>query len=75
MSRILRREYVLSVEYLEASSRRRRISAIIASPPGAGGRPSGRWMTRAAAGAQALELRRLLAEALPDAGILVADVR
>lgn len=70
----MRREYMLVIEYTDDLQIGRRIVAVVTPPPLPGSGVFGSRLDRTAAGGHALEVRRILSEALPDGSILVAEI-
>ncbi len=70
----MRIEYIILLDYLDASRKERKLSAVITAPPAPGGQTPWNRMNRAAAGKNALEVKGILAEALPTSAVFVADV-
>ncbi len=70
----MRMEYIILLDYLDASQKGRKLSAVLTTPPAPGGQTSGNRMNRAAAGKNAVAVKGILAEALPTSAVFVADV-
>jgi len=70
----MRREYIILFDYLDASQKERELSAVLTTPPTAGGQISGHRLNRMAASNNAVAIKGILAEALPTSAVFVADV-
>jgi len=70
----MRREYIIFLNYLDASQKERKLSAVLTPPLHPSGRISGNRLNRTAASKHAIEVKETLAEALPISGVFVADV-
>jgi len=70
----MRKEYIILLNYLDASRKERKLSAVPMPPPHPSGRISGNRLNRTAASEHAMEVKGILAEALPVSGVFVADV-
>lgn len=70
----MRREYIILLDYLDASQKERRLSAILMPPPQPSGRISWNRLNRTAMMEHAMEIKRIFAETLPVSGVLVSDV-
>jgi len=73
-SSTMRREYIILLDYLDASQKERRLSAVLMPPPSPGGRTSWNPLTRTATREHAKEIKGILAEALPVSGVFISDV-
>ena len=70
----MRREYIILLNYLDASQKERRLSAVLTPPPPPSGRVSVNRLDRAAASKYATEVKGILTGALPERCVFVADV-
>lgn len=70
----MRREYIILLNYLDASQKERRLSAVLVPPPSPSDRIPVNRLDRAAAGKYAMEVKGILTEALPERCLFVADV-
>jgi len=71
-SSTMRRGYIILLNYLDASMKERKMSAILTPPQHYGGRVAGYWLSRAAVSEYAREVKGILVEALPASCALVA---
>lgn len=70
----MRREYIILLDYLDASQKERKLSAVLMPPPQPSGRISWNRLKRTAVIEHAMEVKKILAEALPVSGVFVSDV-
>jgi hypothetical protein len=70
----MRREYIVLLNYLDASKKARRLSTVLMPPPDSKGRDSWNRLDRTAAVKHAMEIKEILSEAFPESGVFVADV-
>jgi hypothetical protein len=70
----MRKEYLILLSYLDASQKQRRLSAVLMPPPHPSDRVSDNRPRRTVISEHAMEVKGLLAEALPANGVFVADV-
>jgi hypothetical protein len=70
----MRREYIILLNYLDLAEKERKLSAILTPPSQPSGRTVGNRSDRTAAVKNAMEVKGMLAEALPTSGVFVADV-
>jgi len=73
-SSTMRREYVILLNYLDASQKERKLSAVLMPPSHPSGRASGNRPKRTAMSEHAIEIRGILAEALQASGVFFSDV-
>ena len=73
-SSTMRREYIISLLYMDSSGTQRTMSALLTPPTSRSGSASTDRLRRKMVMDYAMEVKRILAEASPLKGILVADV-
>ncbi len=70
----MRRGYIISLSYMDSSGTQRTMSALLTPPTGRSGPVSTDRLTRKMVIDYAMEVKRILVEASPLKGVLVADV-
>jgi hypothetical protein len=71
---IMRREYIILLNYLDASQKVRRLSTVLSTPLHPNGRSTGNRPNRMASDKNAMEVKGILAEVPAISGVFVADV-
>jgi hypothetical protein len=70
----MRREYIILLNYLDASQKVRRLSTVLSTPLHPNGRSTGNRPNRMASDKNAMEVKGILAEVPAISGVFVADV-